>query len=200
MDNSVSIFLVFHHILLLTFKLSKYSICMIKRRKALASIVTGIGGMISMPTWAQGWNVKSLGKIHIFNVEDDLLLQAIVDTILPATDTPGAKDVGVHVLIQKLVQDCQPKSVQDSLSMGLMTTNAVAIGKYGKSFIDLNPEEKKYVLTSMSASEYHEQKIFFNSIKRMTIDGYMKSEYALTNIIKWEMAPNRYLGCVQVKV
>lgn len=172
---------------------------MIKRRKALSSIAAGIGAMITYPSWANGWNLKTLGKSNFLNIEDDALLLAIVDTIIPATDTPGAKDVGVHTLIQKLVQDCQPKSAQDSFRMGLVITNAVAIGKYGKSFVDLDYEEKKDVLISMSKSEYPDQKNFLTGIKRMTIDGYMRSEYAMTNITKWEMAPNRYLGCVQVK-
>lgn len=35
-------------------------------------------------------------------------------------------------------------------------------------------------------------------IKRMTVDGYMGSEYVMTNITKYEMAPNRYHGCVPV--
>ncbi len=173
---------------------------MIKRRKALTSILTGLGAIMALPAWADGWSLKSLGKVDFLNIDENTLLLAITDTIIPTTDTPGAKDVGVHILIQKLLQDCQPKSVQESFRMGLVTTNAVAIATYGKSFIDLNSDEKKAILMSMSQSEYADQKNFFNSIKRLTIDCYMKSEYAMTNITKWEMAPNRYLGCVQVKI
>jgi len=173
---------------------------MIRRRKALSTLAAGLGAVMSIPSWANGWSLQSLGKIQFFNVEDDALLMNIVDTIIPATDTPGAKDVGVHILLQKLIQDCQPKAAQDSFRMGLVITNAVALGKYGNSFISLGNEEKKQVLISMSISEYPDQKNFFNNIKRMTIDGYMRSEYAMTNIAKWEMAPNRFFGCVQVKV
>lgn len=173
---------------------------MIKRRKVLSTLAAGLGAVISLPSWANGWSLKSLGKIQYLDIEDEALLISIVDTIIPATDTPGAKEVGVHILMQKLIQDCQPRAAQDGFRMGLVTTNAVAIGQYGKSFIDLSNEEKKEVLISMSMSEYPDQKNFFNSVKRMTIDGYMKSEYAMTNISKWEMAPNRYYGCVQVKV
>lgn len=173
---------------------------MIKRRKVLSTLAAGLGAVISLPSWANGWSLKSLGKIQYLDIEDEALLISIVDTIIPATDTPGAKEVGVHILMQKLIQDCQPRAAQDGFRMGLVTTNAVAIGKYGKSFIDLSNEEKKEVLISMARSEYPDQKNFFNSVKRMTIDGYMKSEYAMTNITKWEMAPNRYYGCIQVKV
>ncbi len=171
---------------------------MIKRRKALTSIITGFGTLISMPAWADGWSLKSLGKVHFLNTEDNSLLTAIVDTILPATDTPGAKDVGVPTLIEKLIQDCLPVDSQDIYRMGLIMTDAVSIGDYGKGFRELSTEEKLSVLKKMSDSTYPDQKNFMVMIKRMTIDGYMRSEYVMTNITNFEFAPNRYYGCVPV--
>lgn len=170
---------------------------MIKRRKAIQNLAIGVGALISFPSWAKGWNRNSLRKVSILNFEENLLLDSIVDTIIPATNTPGAKDVGVASLIQLILKDCQPKAVQDHVRMGLVTTNAVAISQYGKSFVDLSASEKLAVLKSMASSEYPDQKNFLNQIKGMTINAYTQSEYFLTNVAKFEMAPNRYIGCVK---
>lgn len=171
---------------------------MIKRRKALATLATGFGAMISIPSWAIGWNKRNLKDFAILTAEDDLLLGAIVDTILPKTDTPGAKELGVPQLIQKIVKDCYDQPTQNKLSFGLVLTDAVAFSEYGNAFIHLAAAQRLDVLQKMSSSQYPDQKNFFNMIKRMTIDGYMSSEYVMTNITKYEMAPNRYLGCVPV--
>lgn len=171
---------------------------MIKRRKALSNIATGFGAMITLQAWATRWNKSTLKDYAFLSPDDDALLAAIVDTILPKTDTPGAKELGVPQLIQKIVKDCYDRPAQNTMSMGLVVTDAVAFSEYGNSFVHLSSDEQLAVLNKMSASEYPDQKNFFNMIKRMTVDGYMGSEYVMTNITKYEMAPNRYHGCVPV--
>ncbi|MEP7323307.1 MAG: gluconate 2-dehydrogenase subunit 3 family protein [Saprospiraceae bacterium] len=172
---------------------------MIKRRSALASIATGIGAMITMPAWAKGWKKNHLSNYSFLAEHDEEVLSAITDTIIPKTDTPGANELGVPQFIQKITKDCYEVPAQHALSMGLVTTDAVAFSEYGNSFVQLNKEQRLAVLKKMSVSEYPDQKTFYNMIKRATIDGYMGSEYAMTNITKFEFAPNRYYGCVPVK-
>lgn len=172
---------------------------MIRRRSAIARMAVGIGAMISMPAWATGWNANSLTNYSFLSPSDNALLSAIADTIIPKTDTPGAVELGVPQFIQKIVKDCYDQAAQNNLSMGLVTTDAVALSEYGNPFVSLNKIQRMDVLTKMSTSIYPDQKNFLNSIKRMVIDGYMGSEYAMTNITKFEMAPNRYYGCVPVK-
>lgn len=173
---------------------------MIRRRSALSKIALGITGMISMPAWADSWSPVSLKHFRYLSQNDEEFLAEITDTIIPKTDTPGAKDLGVHHLIQKIIKDCYDKPAQDTISMGLVLTDAVAIGDYGDSFTKLSPAQRLAVLNKMSASEYPDQKNFLAMIKRLTIDGYMRSEYVMTNITKFEFAPNRYYGCVPVKI
>lgn len=173
---------------------------MIKRRSAISKIALGVAGMISLPAWAESWTPASLNHFRFLNTADEDFLAALTDTIIPKTDTPGAKELGVHHLIQKIVKDCYDVPAQNALSSGLMLTDAVSMGEYGDNFVKLNPSQRLSVLKKMAASEVADQKNFITMIKRMTIDGYMRSEYVMTNITKYEFAPNRYYGCVPVKV
>ena len=168
---------------------------MIKRRSALSKIAAGVAGMISLPAWADSWSLAGLGPFRRLSLSEDESLAAIVDTIIPATNTPGAKELGVHQLIQKIVADCYDTPAQDSLSMGLVLTDAVSLGDYGSSFRHLNPEQRLEVLKKMAVSTNPDQKNFLAMVKRLTIDGYMRSEYVMTNITKFEFAPNRFYGC-----
>lgn len=168
---------------------------MIKRRSALTKIASGLAGMISLPAWADSWNPAGLGVFRRLPLSEEESLAAIVDTIIPATDTPGAKELGVHQLLQKIVTDCYEAPAQDTLSMGLVLTDAVSLGDYGSAFRHLNPEQRLAVLKKMAASPHPDQKNFLSMVKRLTIDGYMRSEYVMTNITKFEFAPNRFYGC-----
>ncbi|MDZ4708531.1 MAG: gluconate 2-dehydrogenase subunit 3 family protein [Saprospiraceae bacterium] len=172
---------------------------MIKRRSALSKIALGVAGMVSMPAWAHSWSPSSLRHFRYLSLEDETLLAAITDTIIPKTDTPGALELGVHHLIQKIIVDCYDVPAQATIRMGLVLTDAVSIGDFGDSFTKLSPDQRLAVLKKMSLSEYPDQKNFIAMIKRLTIDGYMRSEYVMTNITKFEFAPNRYYGCVPVK-
>lgn len=172
---------------------------MIRRRSALTKIAAGIAGMVSLPVWANSWSPSSLNHFRYLSHEDEEILASITDTILPKTDTPGAKELGVHHLIQKIIKDCYDTPAQNTIRMGLMLTDAVSLGDYGDVFTKLNPEQRLAVLKKMSTSALSDQKNFISMIKRLTIDGYMRSEYVMTNITKYEFAPNRYYGCVPVK-
>jgi hypothetical protein len=157
---------------------------MIKRRLALGTIATGIGALMTLPSWAIGWNSKSLKGYSFLAEHEEDLLSAITNTIIPKTDTPGANELGVPQLIQKIVKDCYDPKSQDAFSMGLVTTDAVALSEYGNSFVQLNKEQRLEILKKMAVSDYTES--------------YMQSEYVMTNITKFEFAPNRYYGCVPV--
>ena len=47
------------------------------------------------------------------------MLEALVDTILPATDTPGARQARVHVFVDLALRDCYTPSEQQLFVDGL---------------------------------------------------------------------------------
>ena len=158
-----------------------------------------VGGLLSLPSWANGWNQSSLQSGQsLLAPHQDALLAEIVETIIPTTDTPGAKALGIHSFIQKIVTDCMEPSAQETMTKGLTAVQAIAQKKYNKSFISLDPTQRTELLKAMSQATEPDQKAFFSLVKGMTIQGYMSSEYVMNNITHYEMAPGRYHGCVPV--
>ncbi|GAB3342736.1 lactose 3-dehydrogenase subunit gamma LacC [Larkinella ripae] len=172
---------------------------LVERRKALKSLAVAVGGLVSLPGWANRWNATQLPAGPAFLApKADALLAEVVETIIPATDTPGAKALGVHTFIQKIVTDCLEPAAQNSLSKGLSAVDTLAQKSYSQPFASLDASQRTDLLKTMSQSSEADQKGFVSLVKGLTIRGYMSSEYVMNNITRYQMIPGFYHGCVPV--
>jgi hypothetical protein len=170
-----------------------------ERRVALKNMAAAMGAMVVLPSWASGWNNKTLSAARILSADQSATLAAVVESIIPETDTPGAGELGVSDFVQKMVKDCYDKKTQENLVKGVAAIEAQSSKTFGKSFADASKEQKLQVLEGIEKSSDADQKAFFGLVKNLTIQGYMSSEYVMTNLTHYEMIPARYHGCVPVK-
>ena len=63
------------------------------------------------------------------------MVAEIAEIIIPKTDTPGAKDVGVPAFIDKMLGECYKKEDQDRFVKGATDFDADAKATYGDTFI-----------------------------------------------------------------
>jgi len=158
-----------------------------------------VGGLVSLPAWANGWSPETLPtRSSLLNTAQEALLAEVVETIIPKTDTPGAKELGIHQFVQTMVKDCFEKQAQETLANGLTTVDDLAKQRYGKSFAAADTAQRTELLGSFSQSTDPAQKGFLQLVKGLTIRGYMTSEYVMTNLTKFQFAPGYYHGCVPV--
>lgn len=168
------------------------------RRQVIQNLTLGVGGLLALPSWANAWNASNFPKSTAFSAAEESLLAEIVDTIIPKTDTSGAKELGVQKFVQRMIADCFNKNDQDTFKAGLQKTDKLASEKYGKGFETCSSIEKLELLKAIQNSEDKDLKSYFGLVKRLTIQGYMNSEYVMTNITKFEFAPGRFHGCVSI--
>ncbi len=169
-----------------------------QRREAAKSLLMGIGGMILMPEWANAWNSKNLGNSDSFTANEDTLLAEIVDTIIPETKTIGAKRLEVHKLIQRIVTDCQGPEAVAKLKSGLAKINEIVEKKEGAKFEKLSPAFKLGALKAIENGSDPEAKKILANIRKMTISGFTKSEYFMTEVLKFEFVPGRFVACKKI--
>jgi hypothetical protein len=155
-----------------------------------------VAGLISLPAWATNWHVSQIATPHFFSPLDQITLSTLVDTILPSTNTLGARALGVHNFIDKIVADCLSISEQERMTNGLVLLDELANKKYGNPFTSCSQDQRIIILKAMEGND--DQLAFVKMAKEMTIRGYMQSEYYLTNIAKYEFIPARFHGCVPV--
>ena len=107
------------------------------RRKAIKNLAIVSGGLITLPQWMVSCGISDT-TIHqtSFSVAEQKMLASITDTIIPAGNSIGALSVGVDKFLQKLIDDCYEKDVQDNVKTQLkaLENSAKAINK--TSFAD----------------------------------------------------------------
>jgi len=170
-----------------------------KRRIVVKNIALTIGASIVLPAWANAWNQNSLRDNHFNIFSQENLLAEIVETIIPKTNTPGAKELNVQQFIPKMVIDCYDKKAQTIYKNGFELVDKNAKNTFSKSFMECDGKQRLEILNNMSKSESQDEKSFIQLVKGLTIKGYLNSEYVMTNLRIYEYAPARYHGCVPIK-
>jgi len=120
-----------------------------------------------------------------FTAKDEALLASLVNAVIPMTDSPGGKDLNLHLFVMKMVDDCHPKADQDAFTEGLK-----AVHKLSKS----NEADLLAYLQQLPKDD-----IFLNVLKRRTIQGYLNSSYVMKNKLIYELVPGHYDGAVKVQ-
>ncbi|MEZ4904936.1 MAG: gluconate 2-dehydrogenase subunit 3 family protein [Spirosomataceae bacterium] len=170
-----------------------------QRRVALKNLSMAVGGLMSLPTWASAWTPESIGQVGILSFAEEETLAEIVETIIPETNTPGAKSLKVHQFAMRMINDCYGNEAQKNLKQGLILADTACQQTYNKTFVASDKAQRTDILNKMVGSNNAPAKQFVNMIKNLTIQGYTNSEYYMVNVQKYVMAPGFYHGCVPIK-
>ena len=169
------------------------------RRKSIQNIALLAGGLIALPTWAKAWSLDSLPMVgKLLNTAAENTLTLIIETIIPESDTKGAKSLGVPVFVNTMLADCYERKVVENVEKGLAVVENLSTQRYQQSFVNLTTQQKEQLLLSLEKETDSNLKDFYSLIKNLTIQGYTSSEYVQTNFLKYEMAPGHYHGCVSI--
>ncbi len=172
------------------------------RRVAIQQLLMIWAGAALLPSCLQNEQKVSipLKLIHI-TPEDENMLAELAETILPKTDTPGAKDLSAHLFALKMVDDCYSKSNQDKYVEGMKTFETFVSKKTGKSFNDISSSERQSIVTELDKqkSSGDAMSFFFQSTKRLTVQAYTTCEYYMTKIRGYKMIPGKFQGCIPLK-
>ncbi len=173
-----------------------------QRKTAIRQLAFAMGAVLLVPSCMQHKAKASilLKKINL-NGEQEKLLAAICETIIPATDTPGARDISAHLFALMMVDDCYKKEDQENFIAGLDAFEATTKKQFNKSFIECSAAEKDTVVATLEAKKTSDEKLayFYAAIKKLTIQAYATSKFYLTKVQVYQLVPGHYYGCVPVK-
>ena len=133
----------------------------ISRREALRRAAFALGGTISAPTLAgvlagcgrdrgesagtdeTPWTPRAL------SAEQRELVATIAEHIIPQTDTPGARAVGVDRFIDAMLADFYPAKDRDAFLQGLARVDQRAQQAWRKNFVAGTAEQQLAMLTDL---------------------------------------------------
>ena len=171
------------------------------RRTYIKQVVAAAGGLVALPSWAEGW-VESEIRLGdpLFTATESSLLASVADTIIPAGNDVGALSVGVDVFLQKLFQDCYGEDVQANVRVQLKGLDDAAMARNSKSFVSCDQLQRQELLLKLSSSTDKAEKDFFDLVKSETIRGFRTSKDVMMRYLEYKVVPGHYYGCVDVNV
>jgi hypothetical protein len=174
----------------------------VNRRSAIKQLLYVSAGMALLPACLQHTSRASLTLKNIqVDGDQEKMLAELVETIIPATTTPGAKALSAHLFTLIMMDDCYKKEEQQQWISGLKAFEQASKKLNGRSFLESTTAQREAVLTAMEAGWNNKDDVsfFYRTTKHLTIQAYTSSKYFLTNVNIYELVPARFKGCVPLK-
>ncbi|WP_353124262.1 gluconate 2-dehydrogenase subunit 3 family protein [Parapedobacter pyrenivorans] len=170
------------------------------RRGAVRTLLYIAGGTLVLPACFRQSGAPSIAlqKLSVSEAEEQLLAE-LAETLFPTTDTPGGKELMLHLFVLKMVDDCHGPEDQRAFSDGLSAFIQWSHGKLGHSFTHAAPNEQVALVEAMQTRADDDIAKFYAMFKRRAIQGYLNSQYVMTNLVKYELIPGRYNGYFPVE-
>lgn len=177
------------------------------RREAVKYISLIMGGaMVGSAAIISGCKTES-GKPLFFTDDQLALLDEIGDTIIPTTDTPGAKAAGIGAFMMIMVEDTYEDDEQVIFKNGMEQVQQLSTEKYTTRFIDLDNDQRFNLLSEIheEMQSYYETKQpadpphYFKMMKELTLLGYFTSEIGVTQARRYTPVAGKFEACIDYK-
>jgi hypothetical protein len=198
------------------------------RRTVIKNLALVIGGAVLLPSCMHKDGTSYVQLKHItLDADQQSLIADICETIIPRTNTPGAKDLNLSAFVLKMLDDCYKKKDQETFVVGLNQFNDMVKKKYNSTFSDLDVKEREALLNTFEKGikpagnpqksikpvgdaqksldvpkkkpDVPPLNFFYGAVKQQTIFGYTNSKYFMTKQVVYELVPGRYNAHFPVK-
>lgn len=149
------------------------------RRNALAAAIALVAGAAMGPAACS----RPLEQ-GFFNAREMPLLEDLCETILPATDTPGARAANVHGFIDGMMQTWASEDTRTNLRALLRRLDGEALGFARRS----GPEQAAFVQRFDAAAFAPDDKAW-SAFKKLVLLGYYTSEIGATQELAYLPVP-----------
>src|SRR5690606_1131474 len=103
-----------------------------KRRLALQQLALMVGGTVVVPRFLIAEEIRSIPLETLKFGDKAPIVAAVAEVIIPKTDIPGARDLGVQLFVLKMVEDCYQEEIQHNFLEGLEQLDLLSHQRFGK--------------------------------------------------------------------
>lgn len=192
-----------------------------KRRELLSAATILFGGMVhsrSLLALLGGENQHLMmakdfieHPVDVFTPAQRDLVAAITDTIIPATDLPGALDAGVPKFIELMATHWMTEAERTDLLHGFTELEQLSQQLHQKSFVACGVVQRGVVLDQLEIRYCHhswyqqscaapdasvefalDKLPFIAQIKEFTVFGFFMSETGCKQVLRYNPMPGRF--------
>lgn len=190
---------------------------LITRRAALARTAALLGSALAAPTIAgvlagcgdqkASGTASAVQTLRALTPAQERLVAAVAEVILPATGTPGARDVGVSLFVDRMLADYYPADAREKFLAGLARLDASAVAQHGRAFVACTAAQQFALVDALDAQAFDanatgaapdaargsthstgaadaDPRAFYGVLKELTLAGYYTSEAGATRELR----------------
>ncbi len=177
------------------------------RRKAIGRLLM-IGGAGLMAgggfTWFRYYRKPDLASLDALRP----MIDELAETIIPETDTPGAKSAGAGEMIIRLIRECAPRNAQNRFLTGLADVEDYARSRFGQPYLSCNDQQKDAITAHFEVRDRSGKGLrdkamnkligpaFFQTLKKYTVISYCTSMQGATKGLQYDYLPGIYRGII----
>lgn len=195
------------------------------RRELLKTIAVLTGGaVVGGEFFLSGCTSGAGSAASVFTPATIALLDEIAETIIPATNTPGAKAAAVGSFMKVMVTDCYTDEEQKVFSDGITNLQDICRKMYNETFLNCTPQQRHDLLVTLEkeAKAYNTKKQesekeakevakaskvpfteapphYYTMMKQLTLWGFFTSKTGMTETLRHIPVPGRYDGALPYK-
>jgi hypothetical protein len=139
------------------------------------------------------------------------LIAELAETIIPRTNTPGAKDARVEDYIIKMIAENTEARMQRSFLAGINAVENYAADEYGKQFTNCTRGEMSAIVKHFKDKATYPIHIlnranrklfgapFFFHLRELTVEGYCTSLAGATQGMAYDYVPETFQACIPLQ-
>jgi hypothetical protein len=167
---------------------------------------------ITRREWVKGMALATLGTVAFYNAKslspsnfnlslaEDQTLELIMGAIIPESSIPGAISLGVPNFVKTMMKDCYEIKAQQSFKNVMGDIPNLFLTENKKEISSASESEKEQFLFQLEKGKHGaEAQKTLATLKGLTIQGYMSTEYIMINHLNYQMAPGFFNGCAPIK-
>ena len=192
----------------------------LSRRDAIARVSMLLGGVALLggdelltPVSAAQRAAAAQG-VGAFTAADVALLDEIAETILPQTDTPGAKAAATGAFMALMVTDAYTPAQQAVFRDGMRQLNAASAREFGAPFVAASAAQRLSLLERLDRERQAEfdandvrltarapaapalpRAHYFRMMKELALLGFFTSEIGYRQVMRYVETPGRFDPC-----
>jgi len=183
-------------------------VTIINRREALARLLAITGTVaIGAELFLTGCHAPSAKKrTEPVSAADQAKLDEIAETIIPTTDTPGAKAAHVGAFMIATATACYDDPAYASFRAGIDDIDKASHKHHGKTFMESSAAERTALLNELDREQRKQTREkssdaphYFRLMKELTLMGYFTSEIGCTKALRYVESPGSYDGNLPYK-
>jgi hypothetical protein len=174
-----------------------------RRRNAIKKLGLVAGGIFLLPScnFSEEKAAQVIEEFQINPGQKDLL-KDLISSIIPKDNLPGAEDLKVENFVWIMLKETFDKASQTSFIAGLNQFSKRIEKENAKTFTELSQDEKVASLYELDAEieidDASDLRYFIDLSKKLTIQGYLQSQYIMTEIMPYQLVPGGHGNCEDV--